>query len=364
MHLVRKRGMTMAKLLKRSSKKTGLAPGTIVHVGEKKMDKARIRIIDYDEKNLQEKEAKNIEECLAFKDKPTVTWVNVDGLHEIEIIEKIGKHFDIHPLVLEDVVHTGQRPKFEDLESYNYIILKMLYYDDKEDEIKVEQFSLILGKNFIITFQERVVDVFDPVRARIRSGKIRLRKRKSDYLAYSLIDAIVDNYFVILEKLGEKIEVLEDELLGNPSPKTLQEIYELKRKMITLRKSIWPLREVISAMERGESSLIEDSTNIFLRDVYDHTIQVLDTIDSFREMASGMQDTYLSSMSNRMNEVMKVLTIIATIFIPLTFIAGIYGMNFEYMPELKWYWSYFIVWGIMLLVVAGMVYYFRRKKWL
>lgn len=354
----------MRKLIKRSSKKAGLAPGTLVHIGKKKMEKARIRIIDYDGEHLQEKEAKTIDECFPFKGEPSTTWVNIDGLHDINIVEKIGKHFDIHPLVLEDIVHTGQRPKYEDLESYNCVILKMLFYNEKEDEINDEQFSLILGKNFIITFQERVGDVFEPVRERIRTGKIRIRKRKADYLAYALIDAIVDNYFIILEKLGEKIEALEDELLENPSPETMQKIYHLKRKMITLRKSIWPLREVISLLERGESALIEESTTIFLRDVYDHTIQVIDTVESYRDMVSGMLDTYLSSVSNKMNEVMKVLTIIATIFIPLTFIAGVYGMNFEYMPELKWHWSYFIVWGIMLAVFLGMVYYFRKKKWL
>ena len=354
--------MHLPKLIKKSSKKIGLPPGTLVHVGEKKMEKARIRIIDYDEKNLQEKEANTIEECFQFKDAPTVTWVNIDGLHEIDIVEKIGKHFDIHPLVLEDILHTAQRPKIEDFENYIYVVLKMLCYEN--DDIRDEQFSLILGKNFIITFQEKVGDIFEPVRERIRTGKLRVRYRKADYLAYSLIDAIVDNYFVILEHVSDKIEILEDELLENPSPETLQKIYKLKRKMIVLRKSIWPLREVISTLERSESKLFEHSTAVFLRDVYDHTIQIIDTVESIRDVMAGMLDTYLSSVSNKMNEVMKVLTIIATIFMPLTFIAGIYGMNFEYMPELKWHWSYFIVWGIMLLVIVGMVYYFRRKKWL
>ena len=354
----------MTRFIKRSSKKIGLPPGTLVHVGERKIEKTRIRIIDYDETNLQEKEVKTIEECFPFKEEPTITWINIDGLHEVEIIEKIGNHFNIHPLILEDIVHTGQRPKMEDHESYVYIVLKMLFYDKQGEEIKDEQLSLLLGSNFVISFQERVGDVFNSVRERIRSGRVRIRKGKSDYLAYALIDAVVDNYFVILESIGDKIEDLEAELLENPKPETLHAIYDLKRKLISLRKSIWPLREVISVLERDDSSLIQESTNLFFRDVYDHTIQVIDTIETFRDMVSGMLDTYLSSLSNRMNEVMKVLTIIATIFIPLTFIAGIYGMNFEFMPDLKWHWSYPVVWGFMIIVVLVMIYYFRKKRWL
>lgn len=354
----------MTRFIKKSSKKIGLPPGTLVHVGERKIERTRIRIIDYDETNLQEKEVKTIEECFPFKEEPTVTWINIDGLHEVGIIEKIGNHFDIHPLILEDIVHTGQRPKMEDHENYVYIVLKMLSYNKQEEEIKDEQLSLLLGSNFVISFQERVGDVFNSVRERIRSGRLRIRKGKSDYLAYALIDAVVDNYFVILETIGDQIEALEAELLENPKPETLHSIYNLKRKLISLRKSVWPLREVISALERDDSSLIHESTNLFFRDVYDHTIQVIDTIETFRDMVSGMLDTYLSSVSNRMNEVMKVLTIIATIFIPLTFIAGIYGMNFEFMPELKWHWSYPVVWIVMIIVVLVMIFYFRKKRWL
>jgi len=354
----------MAHLIKFASKKAGLSPGTLVHVGEKKIEKTRIRIIYYDEKDFQEKEVDTIEECFPFKDRAEVTWINIDGLHEVEIIEKIGTHFNVHPLVLEDILHTGQRPKMDDLESYIYIVLKMLYYDDDEYNIKEEQFSLILGSNFVITFQERIGDIFNPVRDRIRSGKARIRKKNADYLAYALIDAVVDYYFVILERLGEKIEEMEEALLANPTPEMLQSIQGMKRTMISLRKSVWPLREVISAMERSESSLIEESTNIYLRDIYDHTIQVIDTLESYRDMVSGMLDTYLSSLSNRMNEVMKVLTIIATIFIPLTFLAGIYGMNFESMPELKWAWAYPALWIIMIVLGLLMALYFHRKKWL
>jgi len=354
----------MPKLIQKRSRKIGLPPGTIVHVGEKKVNKAKIAIIDYDEAHFQEKEAKNVEECFPFKDKPTITWINIDGVHQVDIIEKIGKHFDLHPLVLEDIVNTGQRPKMEDFVDYIFIVLKMLYYDEKKKEINTEQVSLILGSNFVISFQESEGDIFDPIRERIRSDRGRIRKMGADYLAYALIDEAVDNYFMILEKLGERIEDIEDELVTNPTPETLHTIHNLKREMILLRKSVWPLREVISRLERWESSLIQKSTGIYLRDVYDHTIQVIDAIETFRDMLSGMLDIYLSSISNRMNEVMKVLTIIATIFIPLTLIAGIYGMNFKYMPELEQPWGYPVVFFIMFSVGIIMVIYFRKKKWL
>jgi len=354
----------MLELFRKTSKKAGLAPGTLVHIGEKKVGKVRIRVIDYDAEQFQEKEVKTIDECFSFKDTPTVTWINIDGLHEVEIIEKIGNHFSIHPLIQEDILHTGQRPKMEDMESYIFVVAKMLFYDDETGEIESEQVSLILGLNFVISFQEREGDIFDPVRERIRKGKGRIRRMKADYLAYALADTLVDNYFVILEKLGEKIEGMEDELVTNPTPETLQTIHILKREMIFLRKSVWPLREVISSLERGESSLIDASTGIYFRDVYDHTIQVIDTVETLRDMVTGMLDVYLSSVSNRMNEVMKVLTIIATIFIPLTFVAGIYGMNFEFMPELKWHWGYFAALFVMVIIVVSMVFYFRRKRWL
>ncbi|MEX2722109.1 MAG: magnesium/cobalt transporter CorA [Candidatus Wukongarchaeota archaeon] len=354
----------MPRLIRKRSKKFGLPPGTPVFVGEKKVEKIKITIVDYDEDHLEEKEAKTIEECFPFKEKPTVTWINIDGLHEIEIIDKLGKYFDLHPLIIEDIVNTGQRPKMEDLENYIFFVLKMLYYDEKKDDITTEQVSLILGSNFVISFQERLGDVFDPVRERIRKSRGRIRKVGSDYLVYALIDAIVDHYFIVLEKLGEKIEYLEEELVTDPRPETLQAIHNLKRDNIFLRKSVWPLREVISGLERGESPLIEKSTEIYLRDVYDHTIQVIDTLETYRDMVSGMLDTYLSSVSNKMNEVMKVLTVIATIFIPLTFIAGVYGMNFEYMPELGWHWGYVMVWIIVLTITALMAFYFKTKKWL
>jgi len=354
----------MQRLIKKRSHKVGLSPGTLVHIGEKKVEKARIAIMDYDETNLEEKEAKTIEESYPFKNKPTVTWINIDGLHEVEIIEKLGSHFGLHPLLLEDILNTDQRPKMEDYGDYIFVVLKMLYPGENKDQIEAEQVSLILGSNFVISLQEHEGDVFNPVRDRIRKSKGRIRKTGSDYLAYALLDAIVDNYFLILENVGEKIEDTEQQLATNPSPTTLQYIRELKNEMIFLRKSIWPLRELINGLERCESTLIHQSTGAYLRDVYDHTIQIIDTVESYRDMISGMVDIYLSSISNKMNEVMKVLTIFASIFIPLTFVAGLYGMNFEFMPELKWHWGYFALLAVMALIGISLVFYFKRKRWL
>jgi magnesium transporter len=293
-----------------------------------------------------------------------MTWINLDGIHNLEYVEKIGQKFDLHPLVLEDIVNTGQRPKVEDFSNYLYVVVRMLDYDDKRREINSEQVSLIIGSNFVISFQEKEGDVFDFVRERIRQNRGRIRKSGPDYLFYTLIDAIVDNYFIVLEKMGERIETQEEQLILKPLPRTMNEIHLLKREMILLRKSVWPLREVISGIERLDIKLISKTTDVFLRDVYDHTIQVIDTVETFRDMVSGMLDTYLSSVSNRMNEVMKVLTIIATIFIPLTFIAGIYGMNFQYMPELGWHFGYFAVVGVMVIIFVGMLFYFKKKKWI
>ncbi len=360
----KKTDINKPKVTKRRSSKAGLPPGTLVYLGEQKAESVRITFIDYDEQNFEEKQVTNIEECLKLKDTPTVTWINIDGIHNVELIEKLGRGFELHPLILEDILSTGQRPKFEDYEKYIYIVLKMLSFGEDTQSIETEQVSLVLGPNFVISFQERVGDVFEQVRDRIRNAKGRIRKMRADYLAYSLIDAIVDNYFVILEKSGEKIEAMEEEVIGSPTEKTVQQIHSLKREMISLRKSIWPLRELIGGLQKSESPLINETTDLYLRDVYDHTIQIIDTIESFRDMVSGLLDIYLSSLSNKMNSVMKVLTIIATLFIPLTFVAGVYGMNFKYMPELEWRWSYPIVWLVMISVAVVMLIYFRKKKWL
>jgi magnesium transporter len=355
----------MAKLIKKRSRKAGLPPGTLVHIGEKRAGEPKITLIDYDEANFQERDVKSVEECFPFREKPTVTWINVEGVHQVEVVEKLGSCFGLHPLVLEDILNTDQRPKMEIYGDYIYIVAKMLYGSDPNRLVEAEQVSLILGSNFVISFQEgKEGDVFNPVRERIRSGKGLILKMGSDYLAYSLIDTIVDNYFLILERLGEKIESLEDELVAHPTTTTLHGIQKFKNEMTFMRRAVWPLREVVSGLGRKESPLINETTEIYLRDVYDHTVQVMDTIEVYREMLSGMVDIYLSSVSNRLNSVMKVLTIIATIFMPLTFIAGIYGMNFKYMPELEWRWGYPVVWLMVMIIGISMLIYFKKKKWL
>ncbi len=354
----------MPRIFKRQTRSVGLPPGSLVHTGAKRLEKTKITVFDYSARKFKEKVVKRVEEAFPFRDTRTVTWINVDGVHEPDVIRKIGEHFRIHPLVLEDIMDTNQRPKMEDFGSYIYFIVRMARPDRKSEEDRFEQISLILGKNFVISFQEDVGDVFDSVRDRIRQGKGRIRKMGSDYLANCLLDAVVDGYFCVLDKQGEEIETLEGELLSKPVPATMHHIHRLKREMIFMRKSVWPLREVINGLDRLESRLFQPATLLFLKDVYDHTVQVMDTVETYRDILSGMLDTYLSSVSNRMNEVMKVLTIIATIFIPLTFIVGIYGMNFENIPELKLPWGYFALWGVMILVALMMVLFFRRKKWI
>jgi magnesium transporter len=354
----------MPGFMRRTSKKAGLPPGTLVHIGEKKTERVRITLIDYDETQFKQAEVETVEECFPFKDKPTVTWINIDGLHDIQVIEKIGQYFNLHPLLMEDILNTEQRPKTEDFGDYIFLVAKMLYYNDQAEQVEAEQVSLILGPSWVISFQERPGDVFNAVRERIEKSKGRIRKMAADYLAYSLLDAIVDNYFIIMEKFGDRIEDTETELAISPTRQTLQAIRAIKKEMVFLRKSVWPLRELVSNLERGGSALIHESTGVYLRDVYDHTIQVIDTVESFRDMISGMLDIYLSSISNRMNEVMKVLTIFAAIFIPLTFVVGIYGMNFEYIPELKWHWGYFGILVVMASIASVMLFYFKRKRWL
>ncbi|MGA9187939.1 MAG: magnesium/cobalt transporter CorA [Methanosarcina sp.] len=342
----------------------GLAPGTLVHVGEKKAEKVVIRVLAYNSEKLIEKKLETVEDCLVFKDQPDINlWINVDGLDRVDIIEKLGNYFNIHPLTLEDVLNTGQRPKTEDYESYIYTVLKMILLDTKKEEITLDQVSIILGPNYILSFQEREGDIFNPVRERFKNPASRLRKNGVDHLAYSLIDTIVDNYFLILEHFGEEIEDLEEGLIIQPRPETLKAVQKYKRDMITLRKSVWPLRELINGLQRVESDLIKETTRIYLRDIYDHTIQVIDSVEDFRDILSSMVDIYLSSISYRMNDVMKVLTVIATIFIPLTFIAGVYGMNFEYMPELKWRWGYPVIMLAMSLIGVSMFAYFKKRRW-
>lgn len=346
------------------SEKTGHPSGTLVYAGEKKGAKVKITLIDYSRTHFQEKEVENIEELRHYKDKPSTTWINVNGINRLDVIEKIGKHFNLHSLLLEDIVNTEQRPKIVDFRDYLFVVLKLLYYDERKHNIKVEQISLILGLNFVISFQETGEDIFSPIRERIRDEKTRAKFIGADYLAYALIDTVVDKYFTIMEKLEERMELLEKEVVENPTQKIVERIFNLKREIMLLQKSVWPLREVISMMEKISTPLIKKSTEVYFKDVHDHTIQVIDTAEIFRDILAGMLEVYLSNMSNRMNEIMKFLTVIATIFIPLTFITGIYGMNFRHMPELNWSFGYPLVLAIILTVGISMLLYFRGKKWI
>ncbi len=354
----------MKKLTGRVSQKKGMPPGVMVHVGEKKLDDVKILVIEYNEKEYNICDVKSLAECKPTVKKPTVRWIDIVGIHRVDAIAEVGSYFDIHPLVIEDILNTNQRPKVDVWDEYSYIVLKVLHFDEEKNEIIPEQVSIILFKDTVITFQEIAGDDFIPIIDRIINAQGRIRRLGADFLACALMDSIVDNYFSVLEKLGERIEALEDDVIANPKRETVNELHFLKREMIFLRKSVWPLREVIGSLERGESPLVGDGTLVYFKDIYDHVIQVIDTIELFRDMLSGMVDVYLSSINNRMNEIMKLLTIITTIFIPLSFIAGVYGMNFKFMPELEWPRGYFYILGIMLAIALMMLGFFRRKKWL
>ena len=348
------------------TKKPGAAPGVIQHVGEKKMDKVRIRMIRYDEETIDEEEFQTIDDCLArYQRSDGVKWINIDGLHDPGILKRMGEAFDIHPLALEDVVNTTQRPKIEPYDNHILLVLKMFYVSAASTDIESEQMSFLLGNDYVLSFQERVGDVFGEVRKRIRTGATgSIRKSGADYLLYALTDAIVDHYFLVLEHIGNALEEADDELTHRPTVQTLRKIHDLKKQVVFLKRMTWPLRELFGSIPRTETELIDKKTHVYFRDVQDHTIQVLDGIECFREMVSGMIDLYQSSVGNKMNEVMKVLTIIATIFIPPTFVAGIYGMNFEHMPELHTRFGYFVVVGVMTSAMIAMLIYFRKRRWI
>lgn len=356
----------VGQILDKRTRKVGLAPGSLVYVGKERQTKPIITVMDFDKKNLIEKEVHNIKECFAFREKPTVTWINIEGLNDIAVLSELGAHYGFHPLLLEDILNTHQRPKTQDFTDYIYVVLKMFYFRKDMFRIDTEQISLILGENYVISFQEGFKgDVFDPLRERIRQEKSRIRKMGPDYLMHHLIDTIVDNYFVILEKLGEKIENLEDEMVKEPGASSLRTLHRLKREIIFLRKSVWPLREALNGLVRGEqSALIKKETYFYIRDVYEHTVQIIDNIETYRDILAAMLDIYLSSINNRLNSIMKVLTVITTIFMPLTFITGLYGMNFSYLPMAQWRGGFFVIVIGSLMVSGSMLIYFKKKHWL
>ena len=362
----RKRGVTMFEQVRKRKKKVGMAPGSLVYVGQERGSKpVSITVIRYGPETYARQDGVAPEECCVERHVDEVTWVNVDGVHDVSVIQAVGQRFGLHPLILEDITHTGQRPKFEDLEAYIYVVLKMLHYDEAADRVAEEQVSLALGPGYVLTFQEETGgDVFEGIRERLAANKGRGRKAGPDYLFYALLDAIVDNYFLVLERMGDEIEAIEETMLATPSPAALEKLHTVRREALFLRKYVWPLREVISKLLRGDLELIKHETSFYLRDLYDHTIQVMDTVETFRDMLAGMADLYLSNISLKLNESMKVLTIVSTVFIPPTLLAGIWGMNFKNIPELSWEYGYYCALGVMFVVGAGMLYAFRRKKWM
>lgn len=350
-------------------KKPGAAPGTVEHIGERHMDEIKITVHDYDQDHVEEIPINKIQKAQQYLDAPSKTWVKVKGLHDTEKLQSIWDFFELHPLIQEDIVHTDQRPKVEVYDNCIFLVLRLLTYTSSDQKINSEQISIVLGKNYVLSFQETENDHFKPVLNRLAIQASRIRQKGADYLTYALVDTIVDYYFQVIEHIADDIEALEDELLRNPEDHLLNQTHKIRREIIFFRKSVWPLRDAINTAIRDESKFIDAGTKIFLRDVYDHMIQVIDNIENYRDMILGLHDMYMSHVSNRMNEVMKVLTIIATIFIPLTFIAGVYGMNFNpetspyNMPELNWYWGYPAAMGVMGIVAIVMIFYFKRKGW-
>lgn len=341
-------------------------PATKEKSNKKRLSDNLISVMDYSETHLEEKETHDLAECVRYKNTPEITWINIDNVPPLSFLSELGLGFDLHPVIMEDIVNPNQRPKIEILDDYIYIVLKMLTPGKTANQPFVsEQVSIVMANKFVITLQQGVKgDAFDHAREWIRKEKTRIRSLGTDYLVYELIDDIVNNYFKVLEDFGERIELLEADLIKNPSQQTLRSIYSLKREILGLRKAIWPLREVVDILERGDSPLIKKSTRIYLRDIYDRVVQAIDTMETYRDMSTGMLDIYLSSLSNRMNSVMKVLTIIATIFMPLTFLAGLYGMNFKYMPGLASPLGFDAMILVMLAVFWGMIIYFKKKGWL
>ena len=359
-----------AKTIRRSRKKAGAPPGTLIYTGEQKLEKVRIIVTDYSQDHLKHAEVDDVEELRPYLKTDSKTWIQVQGIHDVERIRAIGDFFDLHPLVLEDILNPGQRPKKEDYDNYIFFILRLLNFPNEHNELVSEQFSIICGDNFVLSFQESDFPHFDMINERLKNDNSRIRKMGSDYLNYALMDLVVDYYFRVHEHMDERLERIEDELMTDPEPETHQQLHDMRREVINLRKVVWPLRDVLNSVIRDEHPLIHTETKMFFRDVYDHVVLLIDTNENNRDVIMGMFDTYMSAVSNRMNEVMKVLTIIATIFIPLTFIVGVYGMNFNpeaspwSMPELNTYYGYPITWAIMVLITFGMVMYFKRKRWL
>jgi len=352
----------MIKLLQILSRQAAQSPGTLTLVGERKVDRVTVRGMDYDSRGFEENEIPADGSVIPSGKEGKITWIDVVGIHDIELIKRLCDRYSIHPLTQEDILNTFHRPKVEEIDDYIFMVLKVFRYEN--NEFQMNNISLILGSDYVISFQEKSSDIFETVRERIRKGGQKIRQGGADYLAYCLVDAVVDYGYVTLERMARNAEDLEEQVMSNPGPDTQTRLHYARREISNFRKYIWPVREIISSILRGESPLVRRPTLIFFRDVYDHTISIIETAESLREQIGGLRDLYLSGISNRMNQIMKTLTIFASIFIPLTFIAGVYGMNFDFMPELRWSPGYFVVLGIMLLAAISLLIYFKRKKWL
>lgn len=353
----------MPRFIKLKSASKGLVPGSLIHIGEKKQEKVRIRVMTYDEKNLEEAECGSLEEAYAFIGPGRITWINIDGIHDAALIEEVGKRSVVSPLVLEDIMNTDHRPKFEELKDHLYITAKMLKLGS-EDTIESDQLSMLVGEQYILTFQERVGTHFETLRKRIRQAKVRIRSIYPDYMAYALLDCLVDEYVELIGKLGGEIEKIEDAITGDTRKETAEKIYRNRTELNFLRKTILPLREITASFLKSGSRFLRAETKSFFTDLNDHVISALDAVDSYHTMTMDQYNMYNINISNRANEIMKTLTIFASIFIPLTFVAGIYGMNFNYIPELNWKNGYFYFWGLVLILGLGLLVYFRRKRWL
>jgi magnesium transporter len=354
----------MGRLIRRRTTRPGSDPGTLVLPGPPPEEKARLTLIEYSAERLRESGETPGVDAIPPPDPDAVLWLNLEGLHDLELIRALGARFSLHPLVLEDIVTPGQRPKLEDHGDYLYVVLPMLSLDPSSGNVRDEQISIVLGSGYVLTFQERAGDDFDAVRERIHNPTARIRGLRADYLAYALVDAVVDHYFTILEAIGDAAERVEADVVERPGPATIHRLHALKREMLLVRRAVWPVRDMVNALLRSESPLIAEPTRVYLRDVYDHAIRIIDTVEVLRDVIGGIMDLYLTSLSQRTNEVMKTLTVIASIFIPLTFIAGVYGMNFEFMPELHWRWSYPALLALMLMLSLGMLWLFRRRGWM
>lgn len=362
----RKRKLKKIDLRKFVSKtaKGGSIPGTVEYIGQPRAEDVRLEVLEYNETTTKESVIGTVEELEGYLKHPGIKWIQVTGVHNSEILNEIGKQFNIISLDLEDIANTTQRPRIEEREGYIFMVFKVLQLDPESREVSIEQVSIVLGSDYVLSFHETTPQIFETLQTRIIAGLGRVRKMESDYLVFAITDIIIDQYFTLIEDIGETIEETEEELIASPGQSSQEAIYKLKRRLGYVKKTIWPAREVLNQLQYSDHQLIKEGTKIYFRNIYDHTIQIIETLESLRDLTAGMMDLYLSTVSNKMNEIMKVLTIFSTIFIPLTFFAGVYGMNFKYLPELEWRYGYFMFWGVMVLITIIMLLFFRRRKWL